>query len=484
VSKDNWGSRFMQGFANGINELFAKFWTIVILLVFYAFLCAALSTLTGLDPMIFFWGLPVFIIVVSVVLVVLALSDSGKKGGAKSGARVTTTGARGIPADSKPTDDVYYRESLSLLKRLAASDQSSAKVFSGLAEYILRELPLFSHSKTLESFEGLFLAVTLRKSKPKAAVHFLIDSCCYQPYIDYKESETAALLFQKIFELHIAQLNDDDADGLLKVICEKHVRNIVKGKAKKFPTQSSLLNVLAIPQGSFLEKEAAEKSNSMKASGITDQLTVPAMRELADEYSLRIGSDLVDNLLSKSLALQKKYLRSRLEKELQKASFTATNVNNVRRWSAELCYTEDFNDIRDAHSFATKAISKVTTKKMTKAMQEAMAKLEAFEFLPKGIADMEAEEIVVKLSEEFIELQTEMGTGLNNIDQDFYERSIKCAEDIIGYPQAMVSFELGEAVSKLLIQLRLNLVDVIPDEQASAVSARIISLLKTVEERK
>ena len=61
---DNWGTRFMLGAANGINELFAKFWTIVILFLVYALFCVMLSSITGLDPMFFFWGMPVLFLVI------------------------------------------------------------------------------------------------------------------------------------------------------------------------------------------------------------------------------------------------------------------------------------------------------------------------------------------------------------------------------------------------------------------------------------
>lgn len=474
---NNWGSKFMLGAANGINELFAKFWTIFILFIVYALFCVMLSSITGLDPIIFFWGIPVFFFAVIFFVVIgsLGSGDSATK-------KATKTGTKTISATTKPDIWQHGKDSLTSLSTIQASSVDAETLVVSIADFVCQEPPAFQSIDELKNLEGLYLSIMLRAKSASIAKQFLSNAIFTQ--MTYEEHDKCVEIAAQIFDEKIAMLTESDADNALETLHSAYFTPRLKGKAKRFPTGMSLLNIQAVPEGSFLEAEATQDSNNwMSERVITDAISTLELRRLAEIFNKGCGEKIVDSYLKRSLAMGQKHSRKKIEKELAKNKLTATNIKTIRQQCAQLCYTSNFSEIEAAIEFANKARERVESNAKTKAMKEAVASLEAFPRLEMGVADERAEEDIKRIKQTISNLAMKLEAGPDSISPNFVDECIGCSATMLSMRADQLETQHYLKLKQLLVSVRLDIYDFVDEGVALELSGKLTEAIKNISAR-
>lgn len=473
---DNWGTRFMLGAANGINELFAKFWTIVILFLVYALFCVMLSSITGLDPMFFFWGMPVLFLVIIFFVVIGSLGS-----GDTSAKKTTKTGAKSASKTTKPDIWQHGKDSLKSLSKIQASSAAPETSVASIADFLCKEPPAYQSTDELKNLEGLYLSILLRAESGSIAKQLLSNALYTQ--VTYDLRDQCFEMASQIYDEKIAKLTEPEAHKVLETLYRDYFIPRLKVRAKRFPTGMSLLNIQAVPGGSFLEVEATQVSNWMAERAITDAISTSELRRLAEIFNQGCGDKIIESYLKRSLAMGRKHSIKKIEKELAKDKLTATNIKTIRQQCAQLCFTSNFSEIEVAIDFANQARQRVGSNTKTKAMKEAVAKLDAFPLLEMGVADERAAESIKSIKQTISQLSEKLEAGREGISPDFVHECIDCSATVLSMRPDQLQTQDYKTLKQLLVSVRLDIYDLVDEGGAAELSVKLTEAIKMVSAR-
>ncbi|MDB9869049.1 hypothetical protein OAD24_15090, partial [Pseudomonadales bacterium] len=346
----------------------------IILFFFYGFICVTVEAIIGIPATWVFWGIPV-VCIIGIISFVIGFSAKEKE-------NPTSSPVEKIPGVS---DDALKKESLSLLKKFDDGSESGEVISSRLAKYVMRPLPEYIVDNRPYDLEYLYLGLRCKGDLERIKLCFSA-ALLNDKWIDFRQKQK----IEGALSRFISSISDLVADSDIDYLAKEHIGSLLKLEPRNFPTQFSLINVLAIPKDSFLEKMVYEKAvYFMDNNVVKAEFSIAELRAEAERLSALVGGKVVQRYLESSLNRSRLNANKSMKKLLDKENINASDCKNALRWASAYCYSDSIHHISYAEEFAKKTIEKASESKQTKPLIEALIRLNDFIELPKGIADKE-----------------------------------------------------------------------------------------------
>lgn len=441
---------------------------IIFLIFVYAFICAALSMATGIDMEYFFYGFPILCLLAFLVMLIYSFTDTSDSKSKKSIKKKKISKKSSGQVGSK------IHQLRNLERALVAGKDNITDKLTHLA---------LSEYDSIRALELLY--VGLETSNPKLIIELLNSN--YHSSDDNKIAEHEHLVKS------VTKLIEDEKTFSIKnqslTAVSSKIISLFEWDKPSFPSKLSLLNVRVVPEGSFLENGFQLKgSSALQIDLLNPAYNVNALRSAANKFRDLAGKKKVDAYLK--LSLDK--AQTTAKKSVSKASSknknrtTASDLKSVVRSASIMCLSKDSRKIKIATDWVAQILEKTYSDNPSKALQASQKVAADFLVAPKGKGDAESTKLIAESKELINNLFLDSTNELKLKDQKFYLEALKLTGIIVAHFSDNQSFELVDKAINVVKTARLNVVDIIKDEnKASKISKQLsVDMKKLISIRK